>query len=89
KAARWMRGNVRASTFRRRHQADGKRRTNRDEEGKRLCVELIQQVRAIEGVAGVHVMAYRREHLVSEIVQESGVLEGRKPIGPRRVRARA
>jgi hypothetical protein len=34
-------------------------------------------------------MAYRREHLVSEIVQESGVLEGRKPIGPRRLRVRA
>ena len=45
------------------------------EEGKRLCIELIQKIREIKGVAGIHVMAYRREHLVSEIVQESGVRE--------------
>ncbi len=46
------------------------------EEGKRLCIELIQQIRAIAGVSGVHVMAYRREHLVSEIIAQSGVREG-------------
>ena len=34
-------------------------------------------IRAIPGVAGVHVMAYRREHLVSEIIAASGVLEAR------------
>jgi methylenetetrahydrofolate reductase (NADPH) len=27
------------------------------EEGLRLCVEIIQQMREIEGVAGVHIMA--------------------------------
>ena len=34
---------------------------------------------AIKGVAGVHVMAYRQEEYVSEIVHESGVLAGRTP----------
>ncbi|MAG95601.1 MAG: methylenetetrahydrofolate reductase [Alphaproteobacteria bacterium] len=48
-------------------------------EGKRICIELIQQIREISGVAGVHVMAYRQEHLVSEIILESGVLEKRRP----------
>lgn len=48
------------------------------EEGKRLCVELIQRLREIEGVNGVHVMAYRQEELVSEIIQSSGVLAGRR-----------
>jgi methylenetetrahydrofolate reductase (NADPH) len=43
-------------------------------EGKRICVELIQQVREIEGVAGVHVMAYRQEQLVAEIIEEAGLL---------------
>jgi methylenetetrahydrofolate reductase (NADPH) len=43
-------------------------------EGKQICVEIIQQVREIEGVAGVHVMAYRQEELVAEIVQEAGLL---------------
>ncbi len=43
-------------------------------EGKRLCVEIIQQVREIPGVAGVHVMAYRQEELVAEIIEEAGLL---------------
>ncbi|GJM42025.1 MAG: methylenetetrahydrofolate reductase [Ardenticatenaceae bacterium] len=43
-------------------------------EGKKICIEIIQQVREIEGVAGVHVMAYRQEALVSEIVNEAGLL---------------
>jgi len=44
------------------------------DEGKRICVEIIQQVRAIPGVAGVHVMAYRQEELVAEIIEEAGLL---------------
>ncbi len=47
-------------------------------EGKRLCIELIQQIREIAGVGGVHVMAYRQEELVSDIISESGVLAGRR-----------
>ena len=35
--------------------------------------------REIEGVDGVHVMAYRQEETVAEIVHESGALKGRKP----------
>jgi methylenetetrahydrofolate reductase (NADPH) len=48
----------------------GKKRT----EGKRICTEIIQQVREIEGVHGVHIMAYRQEELVAEIVEEAGLL---------------
>ncbi len=44
------------------------------EEGKRICIEIIQQVRAIEGVAGVHVMAYRQEEAVAEIIGRSGLM---------------
>ncbi|MEM8948469.1 MAG: methylenetetrahydrofolate reductase [Pseudomonadota bacterium] len=89
KAARWMRSNVPGihipdDVIKRMESAE-----KPGEEGKRLCIELIQQMKAIEGVAGVHVMAYRREHLVSEIVQESGALAGRKPADARRPRARA
>lgn len=43
-------------------------------EGKRICTEIIQQVREIEGVHGVHIMAYRQEELVVEIVEEAGLL---------------
>lgn len=48
------------------------------EEGKRICIEIIQQVREIEGVAGVHVMAYRQEELVAEIIEETGLLPRHK-----------
>jgi methylenetetrahydrofolate reductase (NADPH) len=43
-------------------------------EGKQICVEIIQQVREIEGVSGVHVMAYRQEALVAEIIDQAGLL---------------
>jgi methylenetetrahydrofolate reductase (NADPH) len=48
------------------------------DEGKRICIEIIQQVREIEGVAGVHVMAYRQEELVAEIIEEAGLLPRQK-----------
>jgi 5,10-methylenetetrahydrofolate reductase len=47
------------------------------EEGKRICIELIRRIREIPGVAGVHVMAPKQDHLVPEIVAESGVLGAR------------
>ncbi|MEX0606682.1 MAG: methylenetetrahydrofolate reductase, partial [Halofilum sp. (in: g-proteobacteria)] len=53
-------------------------------EGRKLCVELIQQIREIEGVHGVHVMAYRQEEAVAEIIDASGVLEERVPWHPHR-----
>jgi methylenetetrahydrofolate reductase (NADPH) len=53
-------------------------------EGKRICIELIQEIREIEGVAGVHLMAYRQEESVAEIVDASGILEGRVPWHPNR-----
>ncbi len=44
------------------------------EQGKRLCVEIIQQVRQILGVHGVHVMAFHDEALAAEIIEEAGLL---------------
>ena len=55
-------------------------------EGRQLCVELIQQVREIKGVSGVHVMAYRQEESVAEVIEGSGVLAGRVPWTPARER---
>ncbi|MDP6873011.1 MAG: methylenetetrahydrofolate reductase [Alphaproteobacteria bacterium] len=46
-------------------------------EGKQICVELIQQIREIPGVSGVHVMAYRQEEFVTEIISESRILKNR------------
>lgn len=43
-------------------------------EGIKICVEQIQQLREIKGVAGVHIMAIEWEHKVAEIVQQAGLL---------------
>jgi len=77
KAARWIRANVPGvhipdSVIGRLAGADDEKL-----EGKRICIDLIKQIRQIEGVSGVHVMAYRQEHLVTEIIMESGVLKNR------------
>jgi methylenetetrahydrofolate reductase (NADPH) len=56
-------------------------------EGRNLCIELIQELREVPGVRGIHLMAYRQEESVAEIVDRSGVLGGRKPWYPGRDRA--
>ena len=58
--------------------------SNAAQEGRKLCVELIQELREVRGVSGVHVMAYRQEQSVREIVERSGVLGDRKPWYPGR-----
>ena len=52
------------------------------QEGVEICKDMIQQAREVEGVRGVHIMAYKQERRVSEIVEDTGVLEGRKPWRP-------
>lgn len=53
-------------------------------EGRRLCVDLIQEIRQLKGVHGVHVMAYKQEEQVAEIITASKILEGRTPWYPGR-----
>jgi methylenetetrahydrofolate reductase (NADPH) len=54
-------------------------------EGRKLCTDLVQEIRGIRGVHGVHLMAYRQEETVAEIIDRSGVLAGRVPWHPERV----
>ncbi len=53
-------------------------------EGRNICIELIQSIREMRGVSGVHIMAYRQEESVAEIVDRSGILQGRSPWYPQR-----
>jgi methylenetetrahydrofolate reductase (NADPH) len=46
-------------------------------EGKEICIELIQQIREVPSVSGVHVMAYRQEHLVTDIIRASKIFKNR------------
>ena len=84
KAADWMRTNVPGI-----HIPDAivnrlKGAQDQAREGRNLCVDLIQEARSIQGVAGVHVMAYRQEESVAEVIDRSGVLAGRVPWYPGR-----
>ena len=79
RAARWMRSNVPGV-----HIPDyiierleGSK--DQKQEGKQICIDIIREVREIAGVSGIHVMAYRQEELVADIVRESGVIANRKP----------
>ena len=79
KTARWIRSNVPGihipdAVIERLEGAQDQKR-----EGKQLCIDIINEVKEIEGISGVHVMAYRQEEYVAEIVHESGVLKGRRP----------
>lgn len=55
---------------------------NQKEEGRAICVELMQQLKEIDGVAGVHVMAYKQESAVRDMVIKSEVLGDRTPWMP-------
>jgi len=84
KAAEWMRSNVPGI-----HIPDAvvKRMAGAEkpaQEGRQICIDLIQEIKEIKGVSGVHVMAYRQEESVAEIIQKSGVLKGRVPWYPER-----
>jgi len=48
-------------------------------EGIDICVEQIQQLREIEGVAGVHIMAIEWEQKVAEIVDRAGLKRNGSP----------
>jgi methylenetetrahydrofolate reductase (NADPH) len=84
KAAQWMRTHVPGV-----HIPDGiiRRMAGADDperEGRRVCIDLIREIREIKGVAGIHVMAYRQEESVAEVITESGALGGRVPWHPDR-----
>ncbi len=51
-----------------------RRREAWEREGIQICVEIIQQVREIPGVAGVHIMAIEWEESVAEITKQAGLL---------------
>ena len=52
------------------------------QEGVNICKDVINRIREIEGVHGIHIMAYRQEHRVAEIVDSTGILQGRTPWHP-------
>ncbi len=50
-------------------------------EGIAICVEQIRELRTMEGVAGIHLMAIEWEHKVGEIMDKAGLLPRPTPKG--------
>jgi methylenetetrahydrofolate reductase (NADPH) len=42
-------------------------------EGIEICIEIIEQIRQIKGVSGIHMMAYRQEEVIAEIIERLGL----------------
>ena len=71
KSAKWMNDNlfgvnVPDKIIKRLEQAK-----NSKEESKKICLELIESYRNINGVKGVHLMGHKKELVISEIIKES------------------
>ena len=84
KSAEWIRSNVAGV-----HIPDAiiKRLSgakDQKQEGVNICIDMINQIREIEGVSGVHIMAYRQEQRIAEIVEKTQVLGDRLPWHPNR-----
>lgn len=82
RSAEWIRSNVPGI-----HIPDAvirrlKGAANQQREGVNICIDMIHRIREVEGVRGIHIMAYRQEHRVAEIVECSGILGGRRPWRP-------
>jgi len=79
KTAKWIRSNVPGIHIPDSIVARLEGAQDQKKEGKQICIDIINEVKEIAGVSGIHVMAYRQEEYVAEIVDESGVLKGRRP----------
>lgn len=53
---------------------EGVPQKNQREEGIKICVETIQQLKTMPGVKGVHIMAIEWEEVVGEIAEKAGLL---------------
>ena len=40
-------------------------------ESKKICLELIQEFKEIQGVNGIHLMGHNKEQVIAEIIKES------------------
>lgn len=58
------------------------------EEGKRICIELMQRIRQIRGIAGIHLMTPKQDHVIGELVAGAGLAnrhgEARRSSGGRK-----
>jgi len=59
------------------------RASNQKAQAKACCIETIQALAGIEGVAGIHVMGHKNEDVLAEIISECGLRSQKRLIGAR------
>ena len=68
KSARWMNANLFGTNI----PDDIIKRIDKSEnekaEGKKICIELIQKYKSIEGVSGIHLMGYKQEEDIASVI---------------------
>jgi methylenetetrahydrofolate reductase (NADPH) len=84
KAAQWMRTHVPGLHIPDEVIARLAGATDPVREGRQICIDLIQEIHSLPGVSGIHLMAYKQEDSIPDIVDRSGVLRGRIPWYPGR-----
>lgn len=86
RAAAYMRDRIPGidlpETLVKRMEAAGTERARSEEEGLRICGEIIDQVRGIPGVAGIHLMPIHWEEAVAELVSRSGLTPASRGLAP-------
>jgi len=78
KSARWMREKLFGTIVPERIVERLEKAANPKAEGRRICVEVLQELAEIPGVAGAHVMAPMNFAEIPAAIEESGVLKKRK-----------
>ena len=70
KRAKWMNDNLYGVNIPEKIIKRLEQSKNQKEESKKICIELIQVYREIDGVRGVHLMGYNKEKEIAEIIKE-------------------
>jgi methylenetetrahydrofolate reductase (NADPH) len=71
KSARWMKNHLYGTIIPDAVIARLEKAADPAREGKRICVELIEELSSIRGVAGVHVMAPGNDRAIAEVISEA------------------
>jgi methylenetetrahydrofolate reductase (NADPH) len=73
RSARWMRDKLRGSVIPDALIGRLEKSSDPRSEGKRICVELLQALAEIPGIAGAHIMAPQFHSAIAEVIADSGV----------------
>jgi methylenetetrahydrofolate reductase (NADPH) len=83
RSARWMRDKLPGSVIPDALIERLEKSSDPKAEGKRICVELLQELAGMPGVAGAHIMAPQFHSAIAEVIAESGVTAGQDARRPR------